>query len=71
MKQVLLILLSCLSLSACSTYYSSNGDENYKKAKNGPQLVVPSPLTQQNISGFYELPPQPDDPDVSIKPPHH
>lgn len=71
MKKILLILSSFLLFSACSSYYTSNGDENYLKARNGSKLVVPSPLTQQNVSGFYVLPPQNESPQVSIKPPQN
>jgi uncharacterized lipoprotein len=69
LKKILIITLSSLFISACSSYYSSKGEENYLQAKNGPALVIPPPLTGQNISGFYNLPAQTQNPKVSIEPP--
>lgn len=67
-KPELVILLSTLMLSACASYYVSNGEKNYLKSHNGQHLVVPPPLTENNMSHFYDLPPQEKDAHVSIEP---
>lgn len=54
-------------LGGCSLTGGENND--YLTSRNGPDLVIPHPLTTQNISHFYDLPPQNQDPRVSIKPP--
>ena len=38
-------------------------------SKNGPDLLVPPPLTNSNLSDFYVLPEQTQDPKVAIEPP--
>lgn len=65
-----MIFLSAL-LASCSSYYASNADKQYLNSKNGPMLVVPKPLTESNISHFYNLPPQTHDPRVSNEPPQY
>ncbi len=67
MKTVLILIASLFLLSACSSKLVKD-DGAYTKAKNGPALVVP-PLTKQNISGFYVLPDQTQNPAVDIAPP--
>lgn len=66
-KTVNLIFLSAL-LSACSSL-TSDAENDYLKSRNGPDLVTPNKLSDQNISHFYDLPPQNQNPSVSIKPP--
>lgn len=62
------LISSCSSLFS-QTDYDSSDKLHYLKSKNGPQLVVPPPLTSTNISDFYDLPPQNQDARVSITPP--
>ena len=63
------ILCLVLVLSACSGRYSSNGESLYLKSRNGVMLNVPPPLSKENISDFYNLPPQNQDATVRITPP--
>jgi uncharacterized lipoprotein len=56
-------------LSSCSGRYFSNGENFYLQSHNGPKLIVPSSLTSAHLSNFYDLPPQNQDPRVSIEPP--
>ncbi|WP_256478777.1 MULTISPECIES: hypothetical protein [Legionella] len=58
-----------LLLSACASYYTSNGEKQYLQSRNGPNVVVPPPLTDGNLSYFYNLPAQNQDAQVSIQPP--
>lgn len=61
---------ACILLVLCScSRYTSNGENLYLKNHNGPVLEVPPPLTSANISNFYNLPQQHQDPQVDIKPP--
>ena len=69
MNKIFLIMVAALSLSACSSRYSSNGENLYLKSQNGGKLEVPKPLSNENISNFYDLPPQKQDAQVSIAPP--
>jgi uncharacterized lipoprotein len=68
-KKLSFVVAALLSLSACSSKYSSNGEQVYLKSKNGPQLTVPAPLTSANISHFYDLPLQNQDARVGVAPP--
>ncbi|ASQ46634.1 hypothetical protein [Legionella clemsonensis] len=68
MKKIGLIVLSVLVLPACSNY-ASNGEALYLRSKNGQSLVVPPPLTDNNISHFYDLPAQSKNAKVGIAPP--
>lgn len=63
-----IVLQACL-LCACSSFYASNADKQYLKSKNGNNLVVPVPLTSENISHFYDLPNGGEKEMVSIVPP--
>lgn len=67
-KNVILLLISALLLAACSTY-TSNGEKHYLQSRNGAKLVVPPPLTDANMSHFYDLPQQSQNAQVSIVPP--
>ncbi len=68
-KKLSFIVLATLALSACNSRYSSNGENVYLQSRNGVKIVVPPPLTNANISNFYDLPPQNQDAHVSIAPP--
>ncbi len=68
MKKNVVLLISALLLAACSAY-TSNGEKQYSQSKNGATVVVPPPLTDSNISHFYDLPPQNQSAQVSITPP--
>ncbi len=50
-----LIYLLSIFLSSCHKLY---GPESYINSKNDTGLKIPSPLTSQNISHFYDLPQQ-------------
>lgn len=63
------VISSLLLISACSMHYGSNGETLYLASRNGPNLVVPAPLTDTDISHFYELPNQNQPATVSIVPP--
>ncbi|MFI4963579.1 MAG: hypothetical protein ACHP6H_06970, partial [Legionellales bacterium] len=58
MKKISCVVLATLALSACSTRYSSIGEDQYLQSRNGVNLDVPPPLTRDNISHFYDLPSQ-------------
>lgn len=68
MQKIGFIIVSSLLLSACSLF-PGKAENQYLQSQNGPNLVVPPPLTDSNVSHFYNLPPQPQDARVSIKPP--
>lgn len=68
-KKLCCLILAVLTLSACSSRYSSNGENLYLQSRNAVPLVVPPPLTRDNISDFYDLPPQTQDAHVNIAPP--
>ncbi|MCC5013965.1 MULTISPECIES: hypothetical protein [unclassified Legionella] len=68
MKKIGFLVLSIMLLTACSQY-ASNGEQLYLRSKNGTTVVVPPPLTDSNISHFYDLPPQNQNAQVSIAPP--
>lgn len=68
MKKIGFLLISPLLLAACSQF-ASNGDKQYLQSKNGVGVVVPPPLTDSNISHFYDLPAQNQNPLVGIAPP--
>lgn len=69
MKKLSVIVLATLALSACNSRYASNGEDVYLQARNGVKVVVPSSLSNFNISNFYDLPPQNQDARVNIAPP--
>ncbi|ARG98040.1 hypothetical protein [Legionella micdadei] len=68
MKKIALLLISAQLLAACSAY-TSNGEKQYLQSRNGPKVVVPPPLTDANISHFYDLPNQTQSAQVGIVPP--
>jgi uncharacterized lipoprotein len=64
-----IIGLLAAGLTACGTYYNSAGENKYLQSRNGPNLTVPPPLSRDNLSPFYNLPDQTQDPNVNIEPP--
>jgi uncharacterized lipoprotein len=68
-KKISIIVLMSLILSACGSKYSSNGEAQYLKSRNGEKIDAPQPLTKANISNFNDLPPQNENAKVSINPP--
>ena len=69
MKRIGFIVVALTILTACSAQYTSNGEQLYLKSRNGENLVVPKPLTSENLSHFYDLPSQNQDAHVSVIPP--
>lgn len=61
--------MSIYVLSACTSRYETTGENHYTQSTNGPHLIVPPPLNSAMISHFYDLPPQTQNPTVSIIPP--
>lgn len=68
MKKIVVIGLSILACG-CSSRYASNGEHLYLNSRSGATLVVPPPLTEANISHFYDLPRQDQKAEVDIVPP--
>ncbi|WP_028387741.1 hypothetical protein [Legionella fairfieldensis] len=68
MKKKVSFLVVTLCLTSCSQYIS-NGERRYLQSKNGVNIIVPPPLTDTNISHFYDLPPQNQNALISIVPP--
>lgn len=68
MYKVVILALGCLGLTACQVPYPSNDANAYLKSQNGPNLVVPPPLKQDEISSFYYLPEAKGNKKVSIVP---
>lgn len=69
MKEVKLIMVLSLLLAGCATQYTSKGEQKYLRSQNGTKLVISPPLATENISDFYDLPPQNQDARVSVVPP--
>ncbi|MCA0403959.1 MAG: hypothetical protein LCH30_09210 [Proteobacteria bacterium] len=67
MKKMSFCMVAFL-LASCSQY-STTGDKLYMQSRNGPDVNVPRPLTDSNISHFYDLPQQNKNPAISIEPP--
>lgn len=68
MRKIIMGLMG-FALCACASYYTTNGEKQYIQNKNGAPLVVPAPLTGENISHFHDLPEQTQNPKVNIAPP--
>ena len=64
---VLPTLVGCSMLP--SSEFSSNDKHEYLHSKNGQNIVVNRPLTDSNMSDFYQLPNQMKPAKISIKPP--
>lgn len=56
MKKVSFWIVCLLCLASCATKYASNDKQQYLSSRNGPHIETPPPLTNSNMSGFYELP---------------
>ena len=70
MKKIVVVGVVVLFLVSCSTKFASHGDRLYLRSKNGPGVMVAPPLTDNNISHFYDLPAQPNKhPSVSVAAP--
>ena len=78
MKNILRSILVCVvaqALTGCSLIphteeFASNYKSAYLHSKNGQNLVIPKPLSDANLSDFYQLPNQSASVLViSIKPP--
>ncbi len=67
-KRIGFIVVSALLLAACSNF-SSTGEKYYLLSRNGAVVAVPPPLTDTNISHFYDLPQQNQNAQVDITPP--
>jgi uncharacterized lipoprotein len=71
-RNKVVVVIGCCSLlllASCSQF-ASNGEKIYLRSKNGPGIVVPPPLTDNNISHFYDLPAKPSkQPEVGVEPP--
>lgn len=68
MKKISFLLLAPCLLSACAQLLSI-GEKDYLHSKNGPSITIQPPLTDANVSHFYDLPAQTKPARVSIKPP--
>lgn len=55
--------------TACTAHYSTNSKLEYLKSRNGPELQVSPPLTKDNLSQFYTLPPQEQNAQIGVEPP--
>lgn len=70
MKKIVSLSLLVVLLAACSSKFATNGEKLYMTSQNGPGVKVPPPLSEANISPFYNLPTQENrNLGVSIKPP--
>src|SRR5690348_492443 len=67
-KKLSVIVFMVLVLNGC-TEWLTGGDKLYLQSRNGNELIVPPPLTNGNISHYYDLPQQTQDPRISIEPP--
>lgn len=68
MKKIGFFFVLVLLLAGCMQY-TSNGEKQYLQSRNGVKVVVPPPLTDSNISSFYDLPQQNQSAIVSNVPP--
>lgn len=73
MKKIIIIFMMLQGLEGCdffpSSEFSSNNKSEYLHSKNGPNLVINKPLSDSNISDFYQLQNQTRPAKISIKPP--
>jgi hypothetical protein len=68
-RKIIGLILVSWFLTSCATYYSSTGEKRYLLSRNGSTLNVPPPLSRDNLSEFYTLPQQNQDPQINIEPP--
>lgn len=69
MNKLVIVVISMFFVVACSSRYASNGEQLYLQSQNGAVIKVPAPLSDDNVSHFYDLPQQTQDTVVSIAPP--
>ena len=73
LKKISIVLMVLSTLTGCgllpSAEFSSNDKHEYLHSKNGKNIVVNPPLTDANMSDFYQLPNQTKPAKISIKPP--
>ena len=69
MKKIVVMMLGSGMLLGCSAQYTSNGEQQYLKSRNGVGVVVPPPLSSNNLSHFYDLPVQNQNAQITIVPP--
>ena len=72
MKKLVLFGIFCC-LTSCITLdrseFASSDTDRYLSSKNGKNLVVPPSLTSSNLSDFYVLPEQNQNPKIGVEPP--
>ncbi|MBA2709234.1 MAG: hypothetical protein H0U57_01380 [Tatlockia sp.] len=68
MRKIGFYVSATVLLTACS-HFATTADKHYLQSRSGSTIAVPSPLTGSNISHFYDLPPQNQNPVVNIRPP--
>jgi len=61
------LLAGCFTLDRSE--FASSDQDRYLTSKNGKDLLVPPPLTTSNLSDFYVLPDQKQNPKIGIEPP--
>jgi len=68
-KKIGFLLVCMMCLASCATKYASNNQQQYLSSRNGVRLEVAPPLTNTNLSGFYELPTPDGAKKISVVPP--
>lgn len=64
------VMMSALiALATGCTGQYSKAENDYLGSENGKTIVVPAPLSKENINNHYVLPRQDKNPQVSIAPP--
>lgn len=66
---MVLISLIVLFITGCSSYFATNGEQRYLMSNNGPGIKTVPPLTDANVSHFYDLPQQTHIAKINILPP--
>ena len=69
MQKYIVIISLILLVASCNANFMNNADKYYLFSANGRNLVVSPPLTNSNISHFYDLPQQNKQLYTDIKPP--
>jgi hypothetical protein len=68
-KKSFVLIASIAIFSACTSRYASNGENIYMNSYNSSSLVISPPLTEGNLSHFYDLPALDKRVNVRIEPP--
>lgn len=68
MKKLSLVVFVLVGLTSCAQYLKNNNDLSMR-SRNGTKLVVPPPLTSDQISSYYDLPTQYQAAQISLAPP--